>query len=100
MKPVPSAAPADLFQAGNSELLDPKHSEVFHTFTAKLLFACKRARPDMQTLTTVLCTRVQSPNQDDWGKLIQGMKFIHQTLQDNVGGTPVLTMELHYSYII
>ena len=84
MKNVPSAAPADLFQAGNSDLLDPKHGEVFHTFTAKLLFACKRARPDMQTLTTVLCTRVKGPTVDDWNKLLQGLKFIHQTVNDKL----------------
>ena len=36
----------------------------------------------MQTLTNVLCTRVKAPTYNDWGKLVQGMKFLHQTLQD------------------
>ena len=38
----------------------------------------------MQTLTSVLCTRVKSPSQDDWGKLIQGIKFIQQTVDDKL----------------
>ena len=84
MKPVASAAPSDLFQSGSTELLSPDLAEVYHTFTAKLLFACKRARPDMQTLVAVLCTRVKAPNVDDWNKLIQGLKFIEQTLQDKL----------------
>ena len=84
MKPVASAAPADLFQLGTSELLSSDLAEVYHTYTAKLLFACKRARPDIQTLVAVLCTRVKSPTQDDWNKLIQGLKFIEQTLHDKL----------------
>ena len=47
-----------------------------------MLFACKRARPNMQTLTSVLCTRVANPNHNDWGKLIQGLRFVKQTLKD------------------
>ena len=84
MKPVPSAAPADLFSSGNSEELSKDMAEVYHTFTAKLLFACKRARPDLQTLVSVLCTRVKSPTVDDWNKLLQGLKFVEQTVNDKL----------------
>ena len=84
VRQVKSAAPADLFNAGGDRALDQNGKETFHTFAAKLLFACKRARPDMQTLTTVLCTRVRNPTEKDWGNLIQGMKFVHQTLQDKL----------------
>ena len=81
---VPSAAPVDLFSKGDTTPLDTKTSEIFHTYVAKILFACKRARPDMQTATAVLCTRVQGPNQDDWDKLCQALKFILQTLNDKL----------------
>ena len=84
MKPVPSAAPADLFDLGDGTPLSKDESETYHTFVAKLLFACKRARPDMNTLTAALCTRVKAPTVSDWGKLLQGMKFVHQTLQDKL----------------
>ena len=71
MKNVPSAAPADLFSLGDKSPLDKIQAEQYHTFAAELLFACKRARPDMQTLTASLCTRVKAPTGDDWGKLLQ-----------------------------
>ena len=34
---------------------------LFHHLAAKLLFLCKRARPDIQTAFTFLCTRVKEP---------------------------------------
>ena len=92
MKSVPSAAPVDLFAAGDTSdtnMLSKGDSDTFHTFVAKILFACKRSRPDMGTATAVLCTRVQGPNKDDWTKLCQAMKFILQTLTDPL----ILTIE-------
>lgn len=48
----------------------PKLSETkadfFHHYTAKLLFMCKRARPDIQTAVAFLTTRVKSPDEDDY----------------------------------
>ena len=81
---VPSAAPADLFSVGTGKPISHADKETFHTFVAKMLFACKRARPDMNTLTSVLCTRVKEPLEDDWGKLIQGLKFLEQTKSDKL----------------
>jgi len=72
-KPNASAAtPAtdDLFSAGTSDDLSPEEAEEFHTFVAKGLFLCKRARPDLHTTIAVLCTRVKCPNLDDWNKLV------------------------------
>ena len=80
----PTPAPDDLFATGNGELLDKKRAEEFHTFVAKALFACKRARPDIHTATTLLCTRVKAPNQDDWRKLVRMMKFINGTIEDKL----------------
>jgi hypothetical protein len=39
--------------------LDDTTSEFFHATVAKLLFVCKRGRPDIQTAIAFLCTRVQ-----------------------------------------
>ena len=51
--------------------LDEKDSMFFHHNVAKLLFLCKRARPDIQTTVAFLITRVQHPDRDDYKKLGQ-----------------------------
>jgi hypothetical protein len=58
----------NLFNLGTGAKLDMKRLEIFHTFVAKGLFLCKRARPDIQQAILVLCTRVRDPNQADWEK--------------------------------
>ena len=86
-KPKDTAAtPAtpDLFAEGTGAKLDKEHREEFHTFVAKGLFACKRARLDIHTAVTTLCTRVKNPNQSDWDKLIQLLKYINGTLDDKL----------------
>ena len=49
---------------------------------AKGLFVCKQARPDIQPVIAVLCTRVKAPNKSDWDKLIQLLKFLNGTRDD------------------
>jgi hypothetical protein len=46
----------------NPEKLNEDTAEMFHRNVAKLLFLCKRARPDIQTAISFLCTRVKSPD--------------------------------------
>lgn len=46
---------------------------------AKLLFLCKRARPDVQTAVDFLCTRVKQPDEDDWKKLRRCMAYLRGT---------------------
>jgi Reverse transcriptase (RNA-dependent DNA polymerase) len=53
----------------NPEKLGEDDAAMFHHHVAKLLFLCKRARPDIQTAVAFLCTRVQSPDMDDYKKL-------------------------------
>jgi hypothetical protein len=52
---------------------------MFHHNTAKLLFLCKRARPDVQTAVVFLCTRVQAPDVDDYKKLHRVMSYLRAT---------------------
>ena len=55
-----SAAVNDLFANDEkSPMLDDEMREDFHTYTARGLFACKRARPDTATAISALSTRVQ-----------------------------------------
>ena len=62
--------------------LDETKKQVFHTITARSLFAGKRARPDLQPTVAFLCTRVKEPDIDDWKKLKRMMKFMQQTDND------------------
>ena len=73
----------DLF--GNDESspkIEKEMKEDFHTFTARGLFACKRARPDTATAISVLTTRVRNPSVDDWNKLIRYMQYVKRTWKD------------------
>jgi hypothetical protein len=80
---APTPAAGNLFDVEESGCLNKKRAEDLHTFVAKGLFACKRARPDIHTATTFLCTRVKQPNEDDWDKLLRLMKYLNGT-QDEV----------------
>ena len=61
-------------------LLDKDKSDLFHHITAKLLFLCKRARPDIQTAVAFLCTRVKAPDVDDYKKLARVIKYLRGTI--------------------
>jgi Reverse transcriptase (RNA-dependent DNA polymerase) len=70
-----SATPASnhLFEVNpEATKLDNDAFDMFHHNTAKLLFLCKRARPDTQTAVSFLCTRVKGPDVDDYQKLRRG----------------------------
>lgn len=57
----PSGTPAGecLFNVSltNPKLLDSSLAKLFHHYVAKLLFLCKRARPDIHTAVAFLCKR-------------------------------------------
>ena len=60
--------------------LNNRQREAFHTMVAKGLFACKRAWQDIQLVIAFLCTRVQNPTKEDWGKLSRMMQYLNGTL--------------------
>ena len=45
----------------DSPSLPRKNAELFHCHVDRLLFASKRARPDVHVCVAFLCTRVKSP---------------------------------------
>jgi hypothetical protein len=55
-----------------SKVLSEKVRKGFHSKTAKLLYLAKRARPDILTAVTFLCTRVQAATEEDRSKLHRG----------------------------
>jgi hypothetical protein len=70
-----------------AEKLSPEKLDKYHQMTAKLLYLSKRARPDIQPTVAFMCTRVKSPDVDDWKKLgcciryLRGSKDIFLTLE-------------------
>ena len=54
-----------------------------------MLFICKHACPDLQTSVALLCTRVQTPENYDYKKLIRTLKYLGTT----AGLTLILGMD-------
>jgi hypothetical protein len=50
-----------------------------HVNTAKLFFLSQRARPDVQTAKSFLCTRVKEADTDDYKKLARVMQYLRAT---------------------
>ena len=71
-----------LFEVNSTDpqLLDKGTTDMFHHNVAKLLFLCKRARPDTQTSVAFLCTRVKAPDMDDYKKLVRTMRYLWGTM--------------------
>jgi hypothetical protein len=84
--------------------LNEKESDFFHRSTARLLFAAKRARPDLQVAIAYLCTRVKSPNQSDYRKLTRVIKYLRLTVSIPLilgwDGTGKLTWSVDASFAV
>lgn len=88
-------AAGHLFQVNPEALKLPESkADFFHHYTAKLLFMCKRARPDIQTAVAFLTTRVKAPDEDEYKKLARVMKYLRAT------STIPLTLEADNLYVM
>jgi hypothetical protein len=63
----------------NVDKLDDARSDEYHRLTAKLLYLCKRARPDLQPTVAFLTTRVTQPDNDDWNKLTRAIRYLRDS---------------------
>jgi len=54
-------------------------AQLFHHLVAKLLYLSHRTRQDIQTTVVFLCTRVQSPDLDDYKNLARVMQYLCTT---------------------
>ena len=80
---VTSPATDDLYvQHPHDKELQGARSDEFHLVTQKLLFICKRARPDIETTVAYLCTRVTKSTEGDWRKLRRVLQFLNCTVND------------------
>jgi hypothetical protein len=59
--------------------LDKRDAEQFHTIVMKLLYLCKRIRPDLGTAVAFLTTRVTSPDEDDRKKLKRCLQYLRSS---------------------
>jgi hypothetical protein len=58
---APTPASDNLFDVDEDSIaLNKKESDFFHRTTARLLFAAKRARPDLKVAVAYLCTRAKA----------------------------------------
>ena len=62
-----------------TEALDETKANIFRKFIAKLIWVMKRGRPDVEPTVSFLCTRVKSPDKDDWHKF-KPVSYTHLTL--------------------
>jgi hypothetical protein len=73
-------AAANLFAVRDDvKRLDDKCAETYHHITAKLLYLCKRARPDLQTAVSFLTMRVTQPDEDDWKELARCIRYLRNS---------------------
>ena len=56
--------------------LDENEREISHHFVEKVLFLTNRARQDIKNTVLFLCTRVKSPDQDNWKKLGRMIRYL------------------------
>jgi hypothetical protein len=60
--------------------LNPETADYYHRIVARMLFALKRARPNLQTAVAFLCTQVAAPDDDDYKKLKKVIQYIRDTI--------------------
>ena len=81
-----------------SKRLSSDRKENFHTFVARGLYLCTHGRPDIIPIVMFLCTRVQSPTEQDYGKLLRMMRFLKATVKDVLTLTADQVQLVLYSY--
>ena len=73
-------AAANLFEVREDIVRLPEEkASIFHRIVAKLLFVCKRGRPDIQVPIAFLSTRATKSDEDDWRKLRRLMRYLKST---------------------
>ena len=73
-------AAINLFEINtNSPYLNKDAKDLFHHLVAKLLFLCKRVRPDIHTTVAFLTTKVKQPTEDDQSALDRVIKYLNKT---------------------
>ena len=76
-------AKATLFvQEDDEQALNENGADTFHSVVQKLMYICKRARPDIEPALSYLSTKVSSPTVNNQEKLDRLLDFIRGTAND------------------
>ena len=74
-------AKSDLFNQDNDDdKLDGDKADNFHSIVQKLMYVCKRARPDIEPALSYLCTKVSCRSTNDKEKLDCLLDYLHGTI--------------------
>lgn len=68
-----------LFDDIDSPLLSHHDAEFFHSTVAKLLYCAKRVLPALLLPISYLCTRVKSPTENDFQKLVRIVAYLSKS---------------------
>ncbi len=84
-----------LFKVRDAPKFSEEKGDIFHIVTAQLLFVGNRCRLDIKTAVAFLCTRVASPDGDDWKQLRRVLQYLRGTidLKLTLGGDDITKME-------
>ena len=63
--------------------LSKPEAELYRSIVQKLIYICKRARPDIDPALSSLSTRVTNPTKDCQKKLYRVLDFLKNTLEDD-----------------
>jgi hypothetical protein len=75
-----TSAASNLFTVRtDTDKLDDGDTDTYHHLTAKLLYLCKWAQPDLETAVAFLTTRVIQPDADDWKKLTRAIWYLRDS---------------------
>ena len=88
-------ADEDLFSSGDAAASD--NTKGFHSVVARLLYLCKRGRPDVALPVHYLCTKVKDPNVKDELKLKRVLGYLQSSLTTvrKISGQPFNRVEAY-----
>jgi hypothetical protein len=61
------------------KFLPEEQAQAFHHTVSQLLFLCKHTQCNIQTAVSFLTTCIKHPDEDNWGKLKQVLRYLHGT---------------------
>ena len=75
---APAATPAanNIFDKGDSEMLEDRDSAIFHSYVMRVAYLSKRVKPEMCVGVSYLSTQVTKPNVDDMRKLDRAVRYV------------------------
>ena len=87
-----------------SPLLEPKRVDFFHRLVPRLLFASKRARPDIQVTVVFLCMRAKALIEGDYQKLGILIGYVKEIIDLplilRLNGSETLVLKVDISFAI